>query len=209
VAAAERQPLPAGPGRTVSAVQIRTSSPTLAELAYQPFAAALAAARNGDGGPFAALIPTEPAQPMDAGQLTSCLDFPRPDEYAELRATAARIAEHAPRTGSSPSLEDWRCAGWPVEATNPPAPLHAPDAPPALVVNVTLDPATHFSGAGHVADQIEGSVLLGVTGFSHAVYWGQPDNRCVRDAVHRYLLDGVLPEPGTRCPSLHTPAPPR
>jgi hypothetical protein len=52
-----------------------------------------------------------------------------------------------------------------------------------------------------VTDQLPGSGLLPVDGYSHSLYLGQPDNRCVRDAVHRYLLDGALPEPGARCTS--------
>lgn len=199
VAAAEQRPLPAGPGRTISADELRSFSPVLGHVDRDRFAAALASARDGDGSGLAAMIPASfPVR--DGGQLTACLDLPAPADYAEQQAASDEARQLAPRVGWLPGLDEWRCTGWPIPATNEPAPLDAPLAPAALLVNATLDPSTHLIGARRVADQIEGSAVLPVDGLAHSNYLGEPDNRCIRDTVHRYLLDAALPEPGTQCP---------
>lgn len=188
-------PVPVASQEPLSQAEIRSASPVLAELAPVPFAAAVRSAHEGDGRALATMIrAARDAPAVDAGQLTNCADFPAPDA-AELK----RAAKAAPRSGSARVLETWRCGGWPLPVTNPPAEVSMTHAPPALLVNSTLDPATHLTGAQRVRDRIPGSRLLDVTGLTHAVYLGQLDNRCVRDAVHRYLLDGVLPEAGATC----------
>lgn len=204
LAATEERPLPAGDGGEVSASDIRALTGGLVAVPEfrHRIAAALVQARGGDGSGFTALTPGAPPI-MDAGQLTDCSDFPvRPDDHEQLLAAAERVRQDAPRLGWTATLQGaWWCAGWPIPAANEPAPLDAPDAPPALLVNATQDPGrTNVLAARHVAGQIEGSTLLEVSGFGHALYWSRPDNRCIRDAVHRYLLDGDLPAPGTRCP---------
>lgn len=196
-----RAPLPVEGGPALRVDEIRMTAPSMAETDPRGYAAALLAARDGDARPLAAPMRQAPAGGGDAGQLTNCADFPLPDDYAALAAGRVRATEVAPRTGPAPTVEDWRCAGWPLPGTNPPGPLVAPEAPPALVVNSTLDPATHLAGARRVADALGSGAVLAVDGFTHAVYLGQPDNRCVRDTVHRYLLDGELPGPGASCGS--------
>lgn len=193
-------PVPVPGQEPLTAMEIRSGSATLAEITPARFAAALRAARDGDGGQLASMMRRPAPAGTDAGQLTTCADFPAPDAAA--RADTARAA---PRTGPGMSPDTWRCGGWPLPVTHPPAPLDAPDAPPSLLLNSTLDPTTHLAGANRVAAQLPGSTVVGVEGFTHAIYLGQPDNRCVRDAVHTYLLDGELPAPGTTCPSRSVP----
>jgi pimeloyl-ACP methyl ester carboxylesterase len=203
LAAAERRPLPAADGSEVTAFEIRALSGNLVAIPdyRNRVAAALVQARDGDGSGFLAL--TAGAPPTgDAGQLTDCASFPVREDHAQLTAAADRVRQDAPRIGWATLVQgSWWCAGWPITAADEPAPLHAPDAPPALVVNATDDPGrTNILGARHVADQIEGSAVLPVTGYGHALYLSRPDNRCLRDAVHRYFLDGELPAAGAECP---------
>lgn len=204
VAAAERAPLPAGDGTEVTAQQIRHLSGNFSvPYMRNSAAAALRLARSGDGSGFAAMLAV-PGQIGDVGQLTECADFAvRPDDYDSLLALAEQARANTPRIGwlaPFSTLTVLKCAGWPLPATNVPTPLDAPDAPPALLVNASLDGATHLAGARRVADRIPGSAVLVGTGFGHSLYQYGPANRCIRDAVHRYLLDGDLPEAGAECP---------
>lgn len=202
VEAAERAPIPAGGGRAVTALEIRLVSGVFGAPGFGgPAAEAVRRAAAGDGGGLAALLDT-PGQTGDVGQLTECADFPvEPDDHAALLAAAERARADTPRVGwIAPLMASVKCAGWPLGGRAEPAPLHAPDAPPALVVNATEGGSTHLAGARHVADQLPGSAVLAVTGFAHSLYLAAPANRCVRDAVHHYLLDGVLPGPEAQCP---------
>ncbi|WP_083661653.1 alpha/beta hydrolase [Actinophytocola xanthii] len=89
------------------------------------------------------------------------------------------------------------CLNPPVPATNPQHPLHAPDAPPALLLNSRYDPSTPYQGARRVADQLPEAVLVVHDGFGHGVA-----NRvdCTRRAFTRYLLERALPPHDLRCP---------
>ncbi|ADD42927.1 alpha/beta hydrolase [Stackebrandtia nassauensis] len=200
VAAAEDEPLPTSEGGSVSHIQIRTMSTWNLEFeGYgEKLAQAFARAReDGTGDGFAEAMYDDFRG--DAGQVTWCADSPvTPDSFHALRAIAEQGRDETPRVGWLNVLGNaWRCAGWPRRGSNPPSPLDAEDAPPALVVNSTLDAGTHLAGARNVASQLPGSGFVTVNGDAHAAYW--LGNACVREVVHRYLLDGALPEPGTEC----------
>lgn len=204
VAAADRKPLPTKDGAVVTGTAVRVFTMLLVfPSARVAAAAALVQARAGDGTGIAALQATAGGRGMDAGQLTECADFPVvPDDITQLSDAAQQLRRTAPRVGwLAPLISAWKCIGWTIPAGNPPAPLHAPDAPPALLVNSTLDHATTTIEAQHVADQLPDSAVLPVIGMNHAAYWSGRDNRCVRDIVHHYLLDGAMPRPGTTCPA--------
>jgi pimeloyl-ACP methyl ester carboxylesterase len=67
---------------------------------------------------------------------------------------------------------------------------------PVLVVGTTGDPATPYVGAKDLVQRIEGSRLLTFVSTEHTAY---TKNRCINDAVDRYLVSGQLPRVGTRC----------
>ena len=88
------------------------------------------------------------------------------------------------------------CAHWPAETTGRPGPVRAPGAPPTLVVGATGDVATPYAAAVRVADALDDGVLVTRDGVGHTSY-GQ--SGCIDDAVDRYLVELVVPGPGTRC----------
>jgi pimeloyl-ACP methyl ester carboxylesterase len=210
VAAADANPLPGSGGRTLSGFQLRGLAGSLvADTRRATAAAALSAARTGDATALLDMAgPLPPA--MDVGQLTECADFPvRPDDYGLLQAAGEDLRRTvAPRVGwIGPVQFSYKCAGWPIPASDPPPPGEVTGVPPALLVNSTLDATHNILDAQQVADRIPGSTVLPVIGYYHAVYLTQPDNRCVRDAVHAYLLDGTMPPAGTQCDAV-LPIPP-
>jgi pimeloyl-ACP methyl ester carboxylesterase len=198
VAAADEKPLPVSGGGTVSGLQIRLQSGWLVENAE--LASALKQARDGSGDGYAS-IEDDYTERVGTGQLHECADFPvRPDDYDTLMTHAEDNRESAPRIGwLAPVSFAYKCAGWSLDGGNPPAPLDAESSPPALLINSTLDAASHLAGAQNVTDQLPNSRLLSIDGDYHAAYWAHPDNRCVRNTVHTYLLDGTLPDPDSRC----------
>jgi len=69
-------------------------------------------------------------------------------------------------------------------------------APPSLIVNSTHDSSTSYVWALSMQAQIPRSVLLTRDGDFHLSYFISP---CARQAIDRYLLQGVVPPPGTVC----------
>jgi len=92
------------------------------------------------------------------------------------------------------------CAVWPIPAAakRVPAPVHAPGAPPILVVGTTGDPATPYAWARSLAAQLDWGVLLTRVSVDHvAIFY----SGCVRGWDDAYLVDLRTPPPGTVCPS--------
>ena len=67
-----------------------------------------------------------------------------------MQALARRAAQIAPYFGATTVWLGLPCTFWPVPAASRP-PIHAPGAPPILVVGNTDDPATPYSWAQSVA----------------------------------------------------------
>ncbi|HTV17522.1 MAG TPA: alpha/beta fold hydrolase [Polyangiaceae bacterium] len=71
------------------------------------------------------------------------------------------------------------------------------DAPAILVVGNTFDPATPYSGAQAMVEQLGNARLLTMQGDGHTAYGG--DSSCIDARVDAYLIDGTLPEAGAEC----------
>jgi hypothetical protein len=83
----------------------------------------------------------------------------------------------------------------PVKATGQAGPLTAEGAPPILIVGATGDPATPYSGALSVHQQLAGSVLLTRQGNGHT----SGNDPCSTKAENDYLISLTLPADGTVC----------
>ena len=73
----------------------------------------------------------------------------------------------------------------------------AKGAPTILVVGTTGDSATPYEHAVSMAEQLESGVLLTFDGAGHGAVTG--GNKCIGDAVSRFLEEGIAPEDGTTC----------
>jgi pimeloyl-ACP methyl ester carboxylesterase len=91
------------------------------------------------------------------------------------------------------------CTDWPVRGAMQHPDVSAPGAPPILVVGNTGDPATPYRGARKMADALGPGVGVELTwkGQGHGAY--DSGDKCVRNAVDGYLLDGKVPRDGTVC----------
>ena len=132
-----------------------------------------------------------------ANYAIGCIDSPGPTTLAAVERAAARAARTAPHFGASTVWLGLPCTYWPVPVEGTVAPIHAPHAPPIVVVGTTHDPATPYRWAQALSSELRSGNLLTASGDSHTSY-GR-GNACVDDAVDRYLLDLSVPARGTTC----------
>jgi pimeloyl-ACP methyl ester carboxylesterase len=172
---------------------------------YDDLAAALAQAGGGNGSRMLALADEytgrttggKYSNETGAFYATSCIDAPAPPSVAAVRQLAARAARVAPHFGPSTVWLGLPCTFWPVPAEGKVGPIHAPGAPPIVLVGTTGDPATPYAWARALAGELKSGRLLTAVGTSHTSYGRGRD--CVDGAVDRYLLELAVPASGTRC----------
>jgi pimeloyl-ACP methyl ester carboxylesterase len=124
-----------------------------------------------------------------------CTDGPRPTGVDGWRVLAARLAEQAPRLGEAAANELLACAFWPSGPGEQRQPVAPRGLAPALVIGTTGDAATPYGDAVRVAANLPDAVLLTLDSEGHTAF-GDP---CVDRVVRRYLVELVLPEPGSVC----------
>jgi pimeloyl-ACP methyl ester carboxylesterase len=168
-------------------------------------AKALAQATSGDGTGLLALFDSYTQRSSDgtygnlfeANAAVNCLDVPAPT-IAQIEAAAPVAEAAAPVFGVQNLYSELNCSVWPVAATGKVGPLHAPGAPPIVVVGSTGDPITPYAWAQALAGELDRGVLLTRVGDGHT---GYGTSSCIRAAVDSYLIDLKVPAAGTRCPT--------
>lgn len=171
------------------------------EEAYRTLSLVLAGAMAGDGEGLLLAADAMNGR-RDNGYETIAYAFPA-------MACADSVDE-----GVAPVLDDWKktfavapilapnmgtsysCQLWTARSA-PQVKLTGAGAPPILVVGTTGDSATPYEQAVSMAHQLESGTLLTFKGAGHGAVSGT--NSCVRDAVDRYLNDGVVPKEGATC----------
>jgi TAP-like protein len=186
----------AGPGEfydaLLDALYARSFWPSLA--------GALAQAANGNAGGVLGLsdsyLHSGSANAVDAETAIDCLDHPTARDVSSYPSLASQAAAQAPVFGPLLAWGLLGCAVWPVPATRPVGPADAPGAPPIVVVGATKDPATPYAWAQHLASELRNGALVTWEGENHVAYYY---SACVRSIDQAYLVDGMLPPPGTVC----------
>jgi pimeloyl-ACP methyl ester carboxylesterase len=171
---------------------------------YQSLANALAQTASGLGNKMAAFADQYTGR-KTGGKYTNetaalyaigCVDAPSPRTVAGMQTVAARATRAAPHFGASTTWLGLPCAYWPVPAQEKIEPIHARGAPAILVVGTRGDPATPYSWAVSLAQQLSSGRLLTYDGDGHTAY-GSSD--CVDTAVNDYLLKLTPPAKRTSC----------
>jgi pimeloyl-ACP methyl ester carboxylesterase len=147
------------------------------------------ATRNPDG--------TYETNILEAFPTISCLDDPSFVPFDEVGEHLPAMEEASPTFGRSFAWGMTTCAGFTARSTETPRPLRGAGAAPIVVIGTTRDPATPYTEAGALADQLESGVLVSRDGDGHTGY--NAGNRCVDEAVESYLVDGTVPEDGLEC----------
>ncbi|MEV6637302.1 alpha/beta hydrolase [Actinoplanes sp. NPDC051470] len=139
---------------------------------------------------------TAPATTLDIQNMsTTCQDLPDHRTATQVLHDAARTSRLAPVLGWEVTAGS-PCTRWPARAPTPPHKLHAPGAPPVLVVGITHDTAGPYRWSRELTAQLGDARLLTLDGTGHGAYLL---SRCVRDETNGFLADGGLPSPGTVC----------
>lgn len=135
----------------------------------------------------------------DARVAVNCVDKPAITDRATVVEQDRRIREVAPFmsygefTGHAPM---GTCSFWPVPPTSSPHRIEVDGLPPVLVVSTTNDPATPYQAGVDLAEQL-GGTLVTYEGTQHTVVFH--GDACIDDIAARYLIDGTVPPPDTRC----------
>jgi pimeloyl-ACP methyl ester carboxylesterase len=129
----------------------------------------------------------------------NCADDKQRYTTADVRAKLPEFRAASPFFGDYLAWGLVACTDWPVPGAADHPDVTAPGSAPILVVGNTGDPATPYEGARKMADSLGKGVGVELTykGQGHGAY--DSGNKCVRDAVNGYLLDGRVPPAGTVC----------
>lgn len=104
--------------------------------------------------------------PQEAAYISiGCHDFPSDiTGFADLQEKVGSLKNLAPHTWRYSEFWTWSttCLGWPISASNPPAPQYVPNPPPVQVIDCERDPATPFQWAIALAAQFARAHLLRV-----------------------------------------------
>ncbi len=206
----DAQPIPARGGRSLGPGELFfgvVQALYTGQEGYAQLEQALAAAQRGNGSKLLALSDEFTGRNDDGTYATlqeafwgiGCLDGPSvvggPDAF---QAAEPQFRAAAPRLGVGLLYATLVCAYWPVPPVPSMAPITVDGTPPILVVGTTGDPATPLQWAEALSKELSSGVLLVAEGTQHTAFV-TAFNRCVDDAVVKYLVDLTPPVSGTRC----------
>ena len=135
---------------------------------------------------------------FEAFNTYQCMDYPNDATTAEKDAAQTELKAKAPTIAPYWSNPDVNiCDSWPYPATGKPGKIAADGAAPIVVIGTTNDPATPYSWAVSLADQLSSGVLVTRVGEGHTGY--NKGNACVDTAIDAYLLKGTVPKDGLHC----------
>jgi pimeloyl-ACP methyl ester carboxylesterase len=113
------------------------------------------------------------------------------------RIPLSRFLRASPVFGAFLKADNATCRDWPLKTSVRDPDYHLSGAPPIVVLSTTGDPATPYAWGVRLATELGSGVLVTRVGEGHTAYaWG---NRCIDNAVDRFLVDGTSPPGGLRC----------
>jgi pimeloyl-ACP methyl ester carboxylesterase len=133
-----------------------------------------------------------------ANHAINCLDNSTSPSILTIDAQNAKLLEAAPVLGRYWQFGALRCGSWPFPEADKPADYSASGAPTILVIGTTGDPATPYSQAQSLANDIlEDGFLMTYNGEGHTIYGN--DNKCIDQVVDKFFLTGELPASDPNC----------
>lgn len=133
-----------------------------------------------------------------ANYAISCLDSSASPSMFTIEAQNKRLLEAAPVLGRYWQFGGLRCGSWPFPEAEKPSDYSAAGAPTILVIGTTGDPATPYSQAQSLANDIlKDGFLMTYNGEGHTIYGNQV--KCIDQVVDRFFLTGELPATDPNC----------
>lgn len=129
----------------------------------------------------------------------SCWDSPETPGKAGLRVAAKAWTKGArvPALARAMAWGNAPCSQWFGHADEAPSKATTSTKAPILIVGTTADPATPYSWAVSLHEQLSTSRLLTFVGDGHTAYGNGVT--CIDQAVDAFLVSGTLPASGKRC----------
>lgn len=206
LATVDQTPLPGTDGRLLGADALTTGiiAALYSRGSWPVLTQALTAALEGDPAPVFQLADfyydrvngVYVGNQTEAFRAYNCLDYPDDVDPAAEAQSEALIAEQAPTIAPYWTGVD-TCADWPTPPVGVREPITAEGAAPIVVIGTTNDPATPYSWAVAMAEQLSSGILVTREGEGHTGF--NKGSACVDDAVVGYFLDDVVPEDGLIC----------
>jgi pimeloyl-ACP methyl ester carboxylesterase len=135
---------------------------------------------------------------MESNMSINCIDRQSPTSVAGFDAAANAARKASPHFGLAILYGSLPCAFWHVPPVEQAHPVHAPTAPPIVVIGTTHDPATPYVDAQALAEQLgPKTVLVTLNGDGHTAYLR--GNACISGYVNPYLEDARAPHGAPPC----------
>ena len=205
----EDQPLTTTSGRELTIWAAVTGLiMTLYSDRYWPLlATAFSQALSGSGDEFLSLADFYNNRSEDGSYRTnliaanyaiSCLDNSASQNMFSIKRENSQLLEAAPILGRYWQFGGLRCASWPFLEAEKPVSYNASGAPTILVIGTTGDPATPYSQAQSLANDIlEDAFLMTYNGEGHTIYGKQV--KCIDQVVDKFFQTGELPATDPNC----------
>jgi pimeloyl-ACP methyl ester carboxylesterase len=133
-----------------------------------------------------------------ANYAIGCRDSSPSQSMFDIEAQNAKLLEAAPVLGRYWQFSGLRCGSWSFPEAEKPADYSAAGAPTILVIGTTGDPATPYSQAQSLANDIlEDGFLMTYNGEGHTIYGN--DVKCIDEVVDKFFLTGELPASDPNC----------
>jgi hypothetical protein len=209
LASIENQPLETSSGRELTIWAAVTGLiMTLYSDRYWPeLSSAFSEAFSGSGDRFLFLADfyndrgqdgTYQTNLIAANYAISCLDNSASPSMFTIEAQNKRLLEAAPVLGRYWQFGGLRCGSWPFPEAEKPSDYSAAGAPTILVIGTTGDPATPYSQAQSLANDIlKDGFLMTYNGEGHTIYGNQV--KCIDQVVDKFFLTGELPASDPNC----------
>lgn len=129
----------------------------------------------------------------------SCLDVPATPGRTGLAAAAQSWSKNAavPEMARAIAWGNAPCTYWFDHLVGKPVPVTSKTTAPILVVGTTYDPATPYSWALALHEQLPTSSLLTYVGDGHTAYGA--GSTCIDQLIDNFLITGVAPTSGKIC----------
>jgi pimeloyl-ACP methyl ester carboxylesterase len=138
---------------------------------------------------------------FEAFPVINCLDYPVETDPAELEQFYTDVKAAAPTTTVTLEVtgtsNDPFCQFFPFPSRGELESVDAEGAAPILVLAATGDPATPYSEALGLVEEMGSATLVSFEGDDHIAY--NNGDSCVRDTVDAYLLEGTVPPSDPQC----------
>ncbi len=134
----------------------------------------------------------------EAFKAISCIDGRESDDPESMKAQNELVQKTSKVFGKYWQYGGLACNKWPFDVKKGPSDYSAKGAPTMLVIGTTNDPATPYSQAKKLSNEVlEKGYLLTYDGEGHTAYGST--NSCVDSTVDDFLITGKLPKTEKTC----------